>query len=102
MNWEMLNDAEYQYYPTVKRFLRKMQQLKHCARKGDSVAHSIYLDLRYAVYAKDVLSFKQRRYIQLWIDGYKVMDIAQKYRVSPATVTQTIKRGSKNISTYLR
>jgi len=98
----MLNDAEYQYHPTVKRYLRKMPQLRWYAAKGDAVAHSILIDLRHAIHASEVLTFKQRRYIQLWVDGYKVIDIAAKHRVSPATVSQTIKRGSKNISSFLR
>ena len=61
-NWELLNDANYNSPKVVKRLLRRMINLEHRARKGDSVAQSVLIDLQDAIEAERVLTFKQRKY----------------------------------------
>ena len=100
-NWELMNYARYDSPHIVKGLLRRKGSLTHYARKGDSVAHSILIDLDEAMKAEGVLTFKQRKYLKLWLDGHRQIDIAAMHRVSQETVTQTIMRGIRNISVFL-
>ena len=86
----------------IKALLRKMVNLEHHAHKGDSVAHSILIDLQSAIIADGVLTFKQRKYLQLWLEGYRQIDIATMHRRSQDTVSRVITKGVENISGYLR
>ena len=101
-NWELLNDANYHSPYVVKRLLRKMINLEHYARKGDTVAQSILIDLTDAINNDKVLTFKQRKYLTLWLDGHRQIEIAAMHRTSQDNVAHIISRGTKNISIYLR
>ena len=100
-NWELLNDANYNSPRVVKRLLRRMINLEHRARKGDSVAQAVLIDLQDAIEAERVLTFKQRKYLRLWLDGYRQIDIATMHRVSQQAVSMKIDRAVKNISRHL-
>ena len=101
-NWELLNDANYHSPYVVKRLLRKMINLEHYARKGDTVAQSILIDLTDAINDDKVLTFKQRKYLTLWLDGYRQIDIAAMHRRSQDTVSRVINKGVVNISIHLK
>jgi len=79
-----------------------MDRFEHQARKGDTVAHSILIDLRGAIDADGVLTFKQRKYLKLWLDGYRQIEIAAMHRRSQDTVSRVISKGVVNISIFLR
>ena len=100
-NWELLNDANYHSPYVVKRLLRKMINLEHYARKGDTVAQSILIDLTDAMNNDKVLTFKQRKYLTLWLDGHRLIDIATMHHISKQAVSFTITYGVKNISKHL-
>ena len=85
----------------IKSLLRKMVNLEHHAYKGDSVAHSILIDLQSAIIADGVLTFKQRKYLQLWLEGYRQIDIAAMHRISQKNVSVKINRAAKNICLHL-
>lgn len=78
-----------------------MINLEHYARKGDSVAQSILIDLQDAIKREGVLTFKQRKYLQLWLDGYRQIDIATMHRIAERNVRGTISRGVMNIVIHL-
>ena len=101
-NWELLNDAYYNSPKVVKRLLRRMINLEHRARKGDSVAQSVLIDLQDAIEAERVLTFKQRKYLKLWLEGYRQIEIAAMHRTSQVNISQTISRSAKNISSFLK
>ena len=101
-NWELLNDANYHSPYVVKRLLRKMINLEHYARKGDTVAQSILIDLTDAINNDKVLTYKQQRYLKLWLEGYRQIDIAAMHRRSQNTVSVVINKGVENISIHLR
>ena len=101
-NWELLNDANYHSPHVVKRLLRKMISLEHYARKGDTVAQSILIDLTDAMNNDKVLTFKQRKYLTLWLDGYRQIDIATMHHRSQDTVSRVISKGVINISIHLK
>ena len=93
--------ATYSSPGTVKKLLRSLDELMKQAGKGDQVAHSIYLDLDNALYYEGVLSFKQRKYLKLWLDGYRQIDIAAMHRVSQQAVQGSINSATRNISLFL-
>ena len=101
-NWELLNDANYHSPYVIKRLLRKMISLEHYARKGDTVAQSILIDLTDAINNDKVLTYKQQRYLKLWLEGYRQIDIAAMHRRSQNTVSVVINKGVENISIHLR
>ena len=100
-NWELLNDANYHSPHVVKRLLRKMISLEHYARKGDTVAQSILIDLTDAMNNDKVLTYKQQRYLKLWLEGYRQIDIAAMHRISQQAVGRRIDKAAINISIYL-
>ena len=100
-NWELMNYARYDSPHIVKGLLRRKGSLTHYARKGDSVAHSILIDLDEAMEAEGVLTFKQRKYLKLWLDGHRQIDIAAMHRRSQDTISRVIDRGIRNISIFL-
>ena len=69
--------------------------------KGDSVAISIWVDLSRAIRTKGVLTFKQKRYLMLWADGWTQYDIAVKYSIAQKNVSARIDAGISNIFKYL-
>ncbi len=71
------------------------------ALKGDQVAAVVCVDLKRAIHIDKVLTFKQRRYLNLWWEGYTTIDIAARYSVSHVTVINTIARSFRGISSYL-
>ena len=79
-----------------------MINLEHYARKGDTVAQSILIDLTDAMNNDKVLTFKQRKYLTLWLDGYRQIDIATMHRRSQDTVSRVINKGVVNISIHLK
>ena len=94
--------AKYGSPKSVKNMLRNLDGLMHLARKGDAVAHSIFIDLNNALYFEGVLSFKQRKYLMLWLEGYRQIDIAAQHRIAERNVRSTINRGIRNIIDYLQ
>jgi len=102
MNWELLNRTDYSKPRIIKNALRNMTQLERLAEKGDQVAAAILIDLRNAMNRKGVLAFRQKKFLQLWLDGYKQIEIATMYRMEQYKVSRIIDRCAKNISMYLR
>ena len=78
-----------------------MVNLEHHAYKGDSVAHSILIDLQEAINTDGVLTFRQRKFLQLWLEGYRQIDIAAMHSVTQKNVSVRINKAVKNISLYL-
>jgi DNA-directed RNA polymerase specialized sigma24 family protein len=99
INWELLNRADYENPGVIKTLLRHLDDLINCATRGDSVAHSIYIDLVDAV--ENVSTPKPGFYLQQWLDGYSQDEIAVKHQVSRQAVNIAIHRITKNISNYL-
>ncbi len=85
----------------IKNIIRNYDDLMRLALKGDQVAMIICVDVKRAIHTKKVLTFKQRRYLNLWWEGHTTIDIATKYSVKHSTVVLTIAKGMKNISSFL-
>ena len=97
-----LQRADYTKPKSVKKLLWNMDKLARMAIwHGNSVAHSIWLDLREALVTPGVLTEKQERYLRMWLDGYTQMEIGAKHRIARHGVSQTIDKGIKNMSRFL-
>jgi hypothetical protein len=101
INWEMLNRVDYSRPHVIKNALRSYNELMMLARKGDQVAHIICIDIKTAIHAPGVLSFKQRRYLGLWWQGFNTIEIATMDSVSHVAVIRMIARAMRNISENL-
>ena len=101
-NWELMRKADYQSVGAIKWLLFNIDDLTRSAENGDGTAASIYVDIKRALSVRGVLTFKQRRYIHLWHEGYSLTEIATKYRLNPSTVQRTINKGIGNISLFLK
>ena len=101
INWELLERADYSKPGIVKGLLFNYDGLMHLARKGDSMAHIVCIDLKRAIHAEKVLTFKQRRYLGLWWQGFSYVDIAAEYHIKPQSVFDVVEAAIKNICKYL-
>ena len=102
VNWKLLYRADYSNPRAIKKLLLSMDSLRCLAQKGDTVALSIYLDLKDALYAEGVLSKKQRKYLLLWMAGYEQNQIGWMCGAGQDVISRGISRGAKNISKYLQ
>ena len=100
-NWELLRWADYSNPKRIKALLMRMNNLLLLAEKGDTVAHSIYIDLKNALYTKGVLSDKQRKYLLLWMAGWEQGQIAWASDVWTRSVERTLGVAIKNIILFL-
>ena len=78
-----------------------MDNLLSLAERGDAVAHSIYIDLKSTLHARGVLTFKQRKYIRLWMAGYEDQQIAWMHGITRQGVNYVINSGARAISKKL-
>ena len=86
----------------VKWLIRNHWALyQYGSMKGDGVALAVWVDLSKAIRTRGVLTFKQKKYILLWADGWTQYEIGVKYRRSQKTVSDGIGLGIKNICKYL-
>ena len=101
-NWQLLNYCDYSSHRIVKGLIRKNWALyQYGMMKGDGVAISVWIDLSKAIRTKGVLTFKQKRYLLLWADGWTQYEIGVKYRRSQNTVSEVVDSGIRNICKYL-
>ena len=100
-NWQLLQRIDYGRPGAVRGALFNYDELMNLARKGDQVAHTVCVDIKRAIHAEGVLTFRQRRYLALWWQGFNTIEIATMYSVSHVGVIRMISRGIRNISDYL-
>ena len=100
-NWGLVNRIDYRDPKVIKNVLFNYDELMRLARKGDQVAAIVCVDVKQAVHAEKVLTFKQRRYLGLWWQGFNTIEIAAMYHISHVAVINIINRGFVRISNYL-
>ena len=71
------------------------------ALKGDQVAHMICIDIKTAIHTKGVLTFKQKRYLNWWWQGYEYVEIAAMYHKDPSVIQRRVELAISNISKHL-
>ena len=100
-NWGLMNRIDYSNPKVIKNVLFNYDELMRLARKGDQVAAIVCVDVKQAVHVEKVLTFKQRRYLGLWWQGFNTIEIAAMYHISHVAVINIINRGFVRISNYL-
>jgi DNA-directed RNA polymerase specialized sigma24 family protein len=94
-----MNRCDYSSSGVIKSLLMHMDDLLNCAERGDTVAHSIAIDLMDAV--EHEATQKQGSCMQLWLGGYSQEEIAEKFQVTQQAVADRIHIIAKNISNFL-
>lgn len=89
--------ADYSSPAVVKGLLMNYDGLMKLALKGDCMAATVCVDIKRAIHTEGVLTFKQRRYLGLWWQGYNLIEIAAMYHVAPKNVHARIEAGLRNI-----
>ena len=101
-NWELLNRVDYTKSGIVKSALFRYDALMGLAlSEGDQVALTVCVDIKRAVHASGVLTYKQRRYLSLWWQGYNYVEIGTMYRKSPTVVKRRIDLACRKMSNFL-
>ena len=93
--------ADFSKPGVVKNMLWHYDNLMRLALRGDGVACDVCLALKTAIHTKGVLTFKQRRYLGWWWQGFDYVEIATMYHKNPVTVKLTTDLAIKNISKKL-
>ena len=93
--------ADYSSPAVVKGLLMNYDGLMKLALKGDCMAATVCVDIKRALHAEGVLTFKQRRYLGLWWQGFNTVEIAAMYHKQPRTIGRTANKGLTNISKKL-
>ena len=100
-NWTLLNFTNYERTSCIKQLIKNMDNLYKLAEKGDTVAHSIYIDLDSAING-GIFTKKQAIYLCLWAKGYTQKDIGLMYRIKQETVSEVIANSVMRIKEYLK
>ena len=100
-NWQLLNRMDYSRPGVIKNILFNYDDLMVMARKGDQVSAIVCIDVKRAIHTRGVLTFKQRRYLSLWWQGFNTIEIATMYHKDPWTINQVINKGFMRISKFL-
>jgi len=93
--------VDYSKAGIVKNALFNYDGLMALAREGDQAALTVCIDIKRAIHTKGVLTFKQRRYLSLWWQGFNTIEIATMYNVTHVGVIKMINRSFIRISRYL-
>jgi len=93
--------VDYSKAGIVKNALFNYNELMAMARKGDQTAGIICVDIKRAVHADNVLTFKQRRYLSLWWQGFDYVEIATMFRKDPTVVKRRVDLACGRLSKYL-
>ena len=101
LNWDLLNRADYENFSRVKEMLVLYNAHKRNAARGDTVSHSILVDLSTAIYS-GVLTRKQLEAIELFcMHNMKQDAIGAKLGVSHRAIGLRINAGVKTIQKLL-
>jgi len=97
-----MNRVDYSDPSVVKNVMYNFCHLVDLAEKRDEVAMTICADIKRALLRENnVLTFKQRRYLSLWWQGFSFVDIAAMYHKNPVSVKLTVDRAVEKISDFL-
>ena len=101
LNWDLLNRADYENFSRVKEMLVLYNAHKRNAARGDTVSHSILVDLSTAIYS-GVLTRKQLEVIELYcMHNMKQDAIGAKLGLNKTNISRRIDRAIKAIQNLL-
>ena len=96
-----MNRINYGNANAVKSVLYYYDNLMVMALKGDQDSIIVCMDVKRAIHTMGVLTFKQRRYLSLWWQGFDYVEIGTMYRKDPTVVKRRVDLACKRISDFL-
>jgi len=101
-NWQLLNEADYEDFTSLKRIMKMYRVLYLKTEKGDSVAASIWVDLRVAIYENPGITRKQLEVADL-ICGQAMPEeeVARCLELSPSSVRRRFNTSVKRVQKKL-
>lgn len=96
-----MNRVNYGNPKAVKSVLYYYDDLMVMARKGDQDSIIVCMDIKWAIHTRGVLTFKQRRYLSLWWQGFDYVEIATMYRKNPTVIKRRVDLACRKISDFL-
>ena len=101
VNWDLLNRADYESFSGVKEMLVLYNAHKRNAARGDTVSHSILMDLDAAIYS-GVLTKKQLEAVELFcMHNMPQEKIAEYIKVSREAIKFRLEAAVNNIQKIL-
>lgn len=93
-NTALLNIQHYEDISKLKQILACYNQLYLLAENGDTVAASIYVDLKIVLFESELLTAVQKKtVVDYFIYGYNIVELAQRYGRDTSTIHQNINKG---------
>ncbi len=101
VNDALLNEADYEKFGAVKSMLAMFNSHERAAYRGDTVAHSILVDLKEAIYS-GVLTGPQLEAIELYfVRGHTQQDVSLMLGISRQSVQGRVNSAVRNIQKVL-
>ncbi len=101
-NEALINEIDYNSFSGVKKALALHNSLERLSEKGDTVALSILIDLKTAIYTPKVLTIKQLEVVELYfIYCMTQRQIAFELGISFQAVNERLNGAIKNIKSAL-
>ena len=101
MNDALLNEADYEKFGAVKSMMAMYRSLERSAYRGDTVAHSIFVDIKEAIYS-GVLTPYQLEIVEMYfLSGHTQDDVAMKLGVGKPRVHARINAAVRNVQKVL-
>ncbi len=101
VNDALLNEADYEKFGAVKAMLSMFNSHERAAYRGDTVAHSILVDLKEAIYS-GVLTKPQLLAVEMYfIEGHTQQDVAVEFGISRQSVQGRVNSAVRNIQKVL-
>jgi len=101
VNDALLNQADYEKFGAVKSMLALFRSHERAAYRGDTVAHSILVDLQEAIYS-GVLTDAQLEAVEMYfVYGHTQDDIALSLGIGRQRVHSRINSAVRNIQKIL-
>lgn len=102
-NLQLMNISDYYNLKTLKKLYKNYNNLSYLAQAGDSVAASVFIDLKTALDQNlNVLTEIQRHCIvDYYVHNYTLKELAYYYDRDESTVLDNINAGIKRIQKAL-
>lgn len=103
VNYELLHRTDYKNYNTVRGLVKNMTGFLKLAERGDTVAHSILIDVKGALYGKrSPLNNNQRRALHFnLVYDIPQYEVAEMMQTSQRMISYYVKSGLDAVRKYL-
>jgi len=96
-NHELLNLADYTKKDVIRYLLNNYTRLRSMVDRGDSVAHSIIMDLNCCLEHEYLQDTQREALIDFYIKQYRLTELAEDYKLTPEGVKYRIQGGINRI-----